>query len=157
MTTLEKMTVMDYLDIKYALARKGYSLTAVSKKLGLAGPQSISQVLQRKYWSKNVERSISRILGIPAWKLYPDRYMEDGRLYPDRDKKGEIMLCEICKNPFKPTWRRCKYCPDCKGVAKKRMNKRAYEMLKKKRSELGSDRRIRLDRMGKAGILGLMK
>jgi len=65
---------MDYLDLKFALARKGYTLTRVAEELGLYGPQSIQQVLTRKYISARVERRVAEIIGIPLEKLFPDRY-----------------------------------------------------------------------------------
>ncbi len=65
---------MDYLDLKYALAKKGYTLTRVANELGLFGPQSVQQVLTRKYISARVERRVSEIIGIPLEKLFPDRY-----------------------------------------------------------------------------------
>lgn len=65
---------MDYLDLKFALARKGYTLTRVAEELGLFGPQSVQQVLTRKYISARVERRVSEITGIPLEKLFPDRY-----------------------------------------------------------------------------------
>ncbi len=65
---------MDYLDLKYALAKKGYTLTRVAEELGLFGPQSVQQVLTRKYISARVERRVSEITGIPLDALFPDRY-----------------------------------------------------------------------------------
>ncbi|MHB1140266.1 MAG: helix-turn-helix domain-containing protein [Sulfuricaulis sp.] len=66
---------MDYLDLKFALARKGYTLTRVAMELGLFGPQSVQQVLTRKYFSARVEKRVSEIIGIPLEKLFPDRYL----------------------------------------------------------------------------------
>ena len=65
---------MNYLDIKYALAKKGYSLTRLANELELYGPQSIQQVLIRKYISARVEKRVSEIIDIPLEKLFPDRY-----------------------------------------------------------------------------------
>lgn len=65
---------MDYLDLKYRLAKKGYTLTRVAEELGLFGPQSVQQVLTRKYISARVEKRVSEITGIPLEKLFPDRY-----------------------------------------------------------------------------------
>ena len=65
---------MDYLDLKHALAKKGYSLTRVAEELGLFGPQSVQQVLARKYISARVEKHVAEITGIPLEKLFPDRY-----------------------------------------------------------------------------------
>lgn len=65
---------MDYLDIRFALARKGYTLTRVAGELGLAGPQSVSQVLQRAYRSKRVELHVAGIIGRSAAHVFPDRY-----------------------------------------------------------------------------------
>ena len=65
---------MDYIDIKYALARKGYTLTKVARELNLYGPQSVQQVLTRKYISARVEQHVAEILGLPLEKLFPDRY-----------------------------------------------------------------------------------
>lgn len=65
---------MDYLDLKFALARKGYTLTRIAEELGLFGPQSVQQVLTRKYISARVERRVSEIVGVPLEKLFPDRY-----------------------------------------------------------------------------------
>ena len=70
---------MDYLDRKFALARKGYTLTKVAEELGLFGPQSVQQVLTRKYISARVERRVSEITGIPLEKLFPDRYQTNKR------------------------------------------------------------------------------
>lgn len=65
---------ISYLDIKYALAKKGYSLTRLANELGLYGPQSIQQVLIRKYRSAKVEKRVSEITGLPLETLFPDRY-----------------------------------------------------------------------------------
>jgi len=70
---------MDYLDLKYALAKKGYTLTRVAAELGLFGPQSVQQVLTRKYISARVEKRVSEITGIPLEKLFPDRYHPEKR------------------------------------------------------------------------------
>mgnify|MGYP001607038406 FL=1 len=66
---------MDYLDMKYALAKKGYTLTRVAEELGLFGPQSVQQVLTRKYISARVEKRVSDITGIPLGVLFPGRYL----------------------------------------------------------------------------------
>lgn len=65
---------VDYLEIKFALARKGYTWERIAKELGLHSGPSVSQVAQRKWWSRHVEESISEITGIPLLKLFPDRY-----------------------------------------------------------------------------------
>ncbi len=65
---------MDYLDIKFALARRGYTLTRIVEELDLFGPQSVQQVLIRKYLSARVENHVSLVTGIPLEKLFPDRY-----------------------------------------------------------------------------------
>lgn len=76
---------MDYLDLKYALAKKGYTLTRVAEELGLFGPQSVQQVLTRKYISARVEKRVSEITGIPLEKMFPDRYHATKRLRPAED------------------------------------------------------------------------
>ncbi|MHB8622093.1 MAG: helix-turn-helix domain-containing protein [Sulfuricaulis sp.] len=73
---------MDYLDLKYALAKKGYTLTRVAEELGLFGPQSVQQVLTRKYISARVEKRVSEITGIPLEKMFPDRYQAAKRHRP---------------------------------------------------------------------------
>lgn len=65
---------MNYFEIKYALAKKGYTLTGLAYELGLAGPQSVQQVLTRKYISARVEKRVSEITGLPLERLFPDRY-----------------------------------------------------------------------------------
>ena len=70
---------MDYLDMKFALARKGYTLTRVAEELGLFGPQSVQQVLTRKYISARVERRVAEIIGMSLEKLFPDRYQPTKR------------------------------------------------------------------------------
>lgn len=65
---------MDYLDMKYALAKKGYTLTRLAGELGLFGPQSVQQVMTRKYLSARVEKRVSEVTGISLEKLFPDRY-----------------------------------------------------------------------------------
>jgi lambda repressor-like predicted transcriptional regulator len=76
---------MDYLDLKYALAKKGYTLTRVAEELGLFGPQSVQQVLTRKYISARVEKRVSEITGIPLEKMFPDRYQTTKRHRPPED------------------------------------------------------------------------
>ncbi len=78
---------MDYIDLKYALAKKGYSLTRLAKELGLYGSQSIQQVLIRKYISARVEKRVSEITGIPLEELFPDRYRSTKRQPPAGGKK----------------------------------------------------------------------
>lgn len=63
---------MDYIDIKYALARKGYTLTKVAQELGLYGPQSVQQVCARVYRSRRVEVHVADILGLPVTEVFPD-------------------------------------------------------------------------------------
>lgn len=86
---------MDYLDLKYALAKKGYTLTRVAEELGLFGPQSVQQVLTRKYISARVEKRVSEITGVPLEKLFPDRYQpvthRNGRKRTLKDCKRETM------------------------------------------------------------------
>ncbi len=65
--------------MKHALAKKGYTLTRVAEELGLYGPQSVQQVLIRKYISARVEKRVSEIIGIPLEKLFPDRYQPTKR------------------------------------------------------------------------------
>lgn len=65
---------MDYCDIKWALCKKGYTVTRVARELGLAGPQSVQQVCTRRYCSARTEKFISEITGIPLDKIFPDRY-----------------------------------------------------------------------------------
>ena len=84
---------MDYLDLKYVLAKKGYSLTRLAGELGLYGPQSIQQVLIRKYVSARVEKRVSEITGLPLEKLFPDRYQPakhqrhtSGKITPEKTR-----------------------------------------------------------------------
>lgn len=65
---------MDYIDIKYALEKNGYTLSRVGRELGLCGAQAVVPVLHRKYISAKVENRVSEITGIPLAKLFPDRY-----------------------------------------------------------------------------------
>ncbi len=65
---------MDYLDIRFALARKGFTWARIARDLGLSGGQTISQVAMRKYPSARVERRIAEILGKPVEHVFPDRY-----------------------------------------------------------------------------------
>ena len=84
---------MDYLDLKYVLAKKGYNLTRLAKELGLYGPQSIQQVLIRKYVSARVEKRVSEITGLPLEKLFPDRYRpEKQQLRMNRKITSEKIL-----------------------------------------------------------------
>lgn len=77
---------MNYFEIKYALAKKGYTLTGVAHELGLAGPQSVQQVLTRKYRSARVERRVAEITGLPLEQLFPDRYPSDRQQTPTTDE-----------------------------------------------------------------------
>jgi len=65
---------MQYIDIKFALAKKGYTLTRVAKELGLSDCAVIQQVCSRKYISGRVESKVAQITGIPLHRLFPDRY-----------------------------------------------------------------------------------
>lgn len=78
---------MDYLDLKFALAKKGYTLTRIAKELDLYGPQSVQQVLTRKYISARVEKRVSDIIGIPLEKLFPDRYQPAKRRHPVKRRR----------------------------------------------------------------------
>ncbi len=83
---------MDYQDLKYKLAKKGYTLTRVAEEMGLSGPQSIHQVLIRKYVSARVEKRIADIIGIPLEKLFPDRYLQGGQRLRKRESSLRIAL-----------------------------------------------------------------
>jgi lambda repressor-like predicted transcriptional regulator len=78
---------MNYIDIKYALAKKGYTLTRVAEELDLYGPQSVQQVLTRKYRSARVEQHVSEIIGLPLSELFPDRYAK-GQTKPARKMRA---------------------------------------------------------------------
>lgn len=78
---------MDYLDIKYALAKKGYTITRVAKELDLYGPQSVQQVLTRKYLSAHVEKRVADILEISLHDLFPDRYAKNQRTPVPKERK----------------------------------------------------------------------
>jgi lambda repressor-like predicted transcriptional regulator len=80
---------MDYLDIKYALAKKGYTLTRVAQDLGLCGPQSVQPALKRKYFSARVEQRTAEILGLPLSDLFPDRYVK-GYAKPLRKERKKV-------------------------------------------------------------------
>jgi lambda repressor-like predicted transcriptional regulator len=73
---------VDYIDIKYALEKNGYTLSRVGRELGLCGAQAISPVLHRKYISARVETRVSEITGIPLAKLFPDRYGRTAKRAP---------------------------------------------------------------------------
>jgi lambda repressor-like predicted transcriptional regulator len=77
---------MNYFEIKYALTKKGYTLTGLAYELGLAGPQSVQQVLTRKYRSVRVEKRVSEITGLPLEELFPDRYPRDKRQPRNNDE-----------------------------------------------------------------------
>ena len=89
---------MDYIDIKYALAKKGYTLTAVARELDLYGPQSVQQVLTRKYYSHRVERRVSEITGLPLHDLFPDRYAK-GKLIK-KPRKQTVLVYKNEKYPL---------------------------------------------------------
>lgn len=80
---------MDYLDIRFALAKKGYTLTRLGKELDLAGPSPVVQVLKRKYQSRRVEVRVSEITGIPLHRLFPDRYKRAHRPTHRRVANGD--------------------------------------------------------------------
>jgi lambda repressor-like predicted transcriptional regulator len=80
---------MDYLDIKHALAKKGYTLTRVAQELGLDGPQSVQQVLNRRYFSARVEQRVSEVTGLALSDLFPDRYV-NGYAKPVRKERKKV-------------------------------------------------------------------
>ena len=53
---------------------KGYSLAVLAHELGLAGPQSVKQVLTRRCMDAQLEKRVSEITGLPLEDLFPDRY-----------------------------------------------------------------------------------
>lgn len=65
---------MNYFEIKYVLAKKGYSLAVLAYELGLAGPQAVKQVLTRQRMNSLLEKRVSEITGLPLEELFPDRY-----------------------------------------------------------------------------------
>lgn len=74
---------MDYIDIRFALAKKGYTWARVARELNLSAGPAVSMVVQRRYISARVEEKIAEITGIPLAKLFPDRY---GRAAAQRKK-----------------------------------------------------------------------
>lgn len=77
-----RRTQIDYIDIKYALQRKGYTLTKVALELGLYGPQSVQQVCARIYRSRRVEAHVAAILGLPVTDVFPDHGVRKRRVRP---------------------------------------------------------------------------
>lgn len=65
---------MDYIDIRFALAKKGYTLAKLARELELSGVTPVARVLKRDYISSRVEERVSEITQIPLAKLFPDRY-----------------------------------------------------------------------------------
>ena len=53
---------------------KGYSLVALAHELGLAGPESVKQVLTRQYTNAQIKKRVAEITGLPLEELFPDRY-----------------------------------------------------------------------------------
>lgn len=79
---------VDYVEIKFALARKGYTWARIARELNLSGGPSVSLVAQRKYQSARVEQRISEITEIPLHRLFPDRYKRAHRPTQRRATNG---------------------------------------------------------------------
>ena len=62
--------------IRAHLRMKGYSLDDVAKEAGI-GATTVRQALSKP--STAGEKAISKILGEPLHKLWPDRWTKDGR------------------------------------------------------------------------------
>ncbi len=65
-----------WTDIRYALAKRGYTLARISRELGHLDPRSATGVRRRRY--PLVEQRIAEILGMPPHHLWPNRYRQDG-------------------------------------------------------------------------------
>lgn len=64
-------------DIKAALRKRGYTLTAVAGRLRVQ-PSAISHVLHKRR-SRRIERAIARLLESTPADLWPERYAGKGR------------------------------------------------------------------------------
>lgn len=77
--------VWDKYEIKAAIARKGFSLTALAKSYGIPA-QTVRNALDKP--SKSGEIVIAKFLEKPLYELFPDRWTEDNkRIYPRYNKK----------------------------------------------------------------------
>lgn len=81
--------VWDREEIKAALRRKGYTLTALAREHKVARTY-FSQVMVQPM--PRGEQIIADTLGVPVHKIWPARYQSDGqplrgRFLPERDKK----------------------------------------------------------------------
>ena len=62
-----------YEDIKAILRKSGYTMTRLSKEMGLKTPQSVLNV--KKHSCPKVERKVASILGVPVWVIWPERWV----------------------------------------------------------------------------------
>ncbi len=65
---------MDYLEIRFELAKRGYTWARIARELDLAGGPSVSQVAKGTFPSERTERRIAEILEKPPHRVFPDRY-----------------------------------------------------------------------------------
>lgn len=78
-------TIWDKHEIKAAIARKGYSLTALAKSYGIPA-QTVRNALDKP--SKSGELVIAKFLDKPLHELFPERWTANNkRIYPRYSKK----------------------------------------------------------------------
>lgn len=68
-------------DIKAALAKAGYTFARIAREYGYVS--NAPNGVLHKSWS-HMERIVSEILGVPAFKIWPSRYDRRGRPLKER-------------------------------------------------------------------------
>ena len=61
---------MDAIDIKYHLAKNGYTLKDIADQLGVSLP-SVSGIIHRKYPSRRISQAIADAIGLPLEEVFP--------------------------------------------------------------------------------------
>lgn len=63
-------------DIKAKLEKKGLSSAEIARRLGCS-PNAVSLVIYNRMTSKRIAVAVSAEIGVPAYRLWPERYPEE--------------------------------------------------------------------------------
>ena len=61
---------MDAIDIKYHLAKKGYTLKAIADQLGIT-LSAVSQVILGRDTSRRISQAVADAIGLPLEEVFP--------------------------------------------------------------------------------------
>lgn len=95
----------DSADVKYALHKKGITLSSIAKVYGLTSSSTLSSVFTRSYPLN--EKRIADAIGVHPMVIWPSRYNADGTVKPRGFRALQFNATTLARNskPLPPTAR----------------------------------------------------